>query len=174
MLLSNGTLYTSWTSHCDGRRTAAGSCAYSASTLARTRVLNVAPNSTRRPCDLDERRRSGGGFAGNIYLLTANGAFETTLDANGFPSSEDYGNSFLKISNRGGSLERRRLLHDVQRSGGVASRPGSGLGRRDAAAGPDGLDQYRAALMVGAGKDGNIYVVNRDSMGKFNATANNI
>ena len=29
-------------------------------------------------------------------------------------------------------------------------------------------------LMVGAGKDGNIYVVNRDSMGKFNATSNNI
>jgi hypothetical protein len=29
-------------------------------------------------------------------------------------------------------------------------------------------------LMVGAGKDGNIYVVNRDSMGKFSSTANNI
>jgi hypothetical protein len=28
--------------------------------------------------------------------------------------------------------------------------------------------------MVGAGKDGNIYVVNRDSMGKFSATANAI
>ena len=29
-------------------------------------------------------------------------------------------------------------------------------------------------LVVGAGKDGNIYVVNRDSMGKFNSTSNNI
>jgi hypothetical protein len=29
-------------------------------------------------------------------------------------------------------------------------------------------------LMVGAGKDGNLYVVNRDSMGHFSATANNI
>jgi hypothetical protein len=29
-------------------------------------------------------------------------------------------------------------------------------------------------LMVGAGKDGNIYVVNRDAMGKFNAGSNNI
>jgi glucose dehydrogenase len=26
-------------------------------------------------------------------------------------------------------------------------------------------------LVVGAGKDGNLYVVNRDSMGKFSATA---
>jgi hypothetical protein len=29
-------------------------------------------------------------------------------------------------------------------------------------------------LVVGAGKDGNIYIVNRDSMGKFSASANNI
>jgi hypothetical protein len=29
-------------------------------------------------------------------------------------------------------------------------------------------------LTVGAGKDGNIYVVNRDAMGKFNASANQI
>ena len=28
-------------------------------------------------------------------------------------------------------------------------------------------------LAVGAGKDGNLYVVDRDNMGKFNATANN-
>ena len=43
---------------------------------------------------------SGGGPAadadGSIYLLTANGAFETALDANGFPSQQDYGNSFLQ------------------------------------------------------------------------------
>ncbi len=29
-------------------------------------------------------------------------------------------------------------------------------------------------LIVGAGKDGNIYLVNRDSMGKFSASGNNI
>ena len=28
-------------------------------------------------------------------------------------------------------------------------------------------------LVVGAGKDGNIYLVDRDSMGKFNASSNN-
>jgi len=47
---------------------------------------------------------SGGGpaadAAGNIYLLTGNGAFETILDANGFPRLGDYGNSFLKLSTR--------------------------------------------------------------------------
>jgi hypothetical protein len=40
---------------------------------------------------------------------------------------------------------------------------------------PDLKDSANAVrhLMVGAGKDGNIYVVDRDSMGKFNANTNN-
>ena len=56
------------------------------------------PTAVRGTRHLDERRRPGGRCRGNIYLLTANGAFETTMDANGFPSLKDYGNSFLKIS----------------------------------------------------------------------------
>src|SRR6202021_2256794 len=41
---------------------------------------------------------------------------------------------------------------------------------------PDLIDSTNTVrhLVVGAGKDGNIYVVNRDSMGKFNAGSNNI
>ena len=68
-------------------------------------MLNVAPNSGGAGPAI---WMSGGGpaadSAGNIYLLTANGAFETTLDANGFPKSQDFGNSFLKLSTAGGSL----------------------------------------------------------------------
>ncbi len=68
-------------------------------------MLNVAPNSGGVGPAI---WMSGGGPAadssGNIYLLTANGVFETTLDANGFPSAQDYGNSFLKISTAGGTL----------------------------------------------------------------------
>ena len=44
---------------------------------------------------------SGGGpavdAAGNVYVLTGNGRFETTLSALGFPDDGDYGNSFVKI-----------------------------------------------------------------------------
>ena len=36
--------------------------------------------------------------SGNIYLLDANGTFDTTLNGQGFPSQGDYGNAFLKIS----------------------------------------------------------------------------
>ena len=51
--------------------------------------------------------------AGNVYLLTANGVFEETLDGNGFPNQHDYGNSFLKLVHRGGSLTRGGLLRPV-------------------------------------------------------------
>src|SRR5450631_3118883 len=41
---------------------------------------------------------------------------------------------------------------------------------------PDLKDSANAVkhLVVGAGKDGNIYVVDRDSMGKFNSSSNQI
>ena len=41
---------------------------------------------------------------------------------------------------------------------------------------PDLMDSTNTVkhLAVGAGKDGNIYLVDRDNMGKFNSTRNNI
>ena len=68
-------------------------------------MLNVAPNSGGVGPAI---WMAGGGLAadgaGFVYLLTANGAFETTLDGNGFPNMQDYGNSFLKLSTAGGGL----------------------------------------------------------------------
>jgi len=120
---------------------------------------------------------SGGGPAadssGNIYLLTANGAFETTLDANGFPSRQDFGNPFLKISSAVAGL---KVLDYFAMSNEVAESNGDvDLGSGGEMLLPDLMDSANTLrhLMVGAGKDGNIYLVDRDSMGKFNAGANN-
>jgi Immunoglobulin I-set domain/PQQ enzyme repeat len=173
LLLSNGTVYTSWTSHCDIAPYFGWIIAYSASTLSRTAVLNVAPNSGGAGPAI---WMSGGGpaadSAGNIYLLTANGAFETTLDANGFPSSQDYGNSFLKISTTGGSLtvaDYFAMYNEVAESAADED-----LGSGGEMLLPDLTDSSNTVrhLVIGAGKDGNIYVVNRDSMGKFNSSGN--
>jgi hypothetical protein len=172
LLLMNGTIYTSWTSHCDIPPYTGWIIAYAESTLARTAVLNVAPNSTAGPAIW----MSGGGpaadSAGNIYLLTANGAFETTLDANGFPNLQDYGNSFLKIATAGGSLsiaDYFTMYNEVaESSGDIDLGSGGGLLLPDMT---DATNTVRH-LMIGAGKDGAIYIVNRDSMGKFNATNN--
>ncbi len=42
--------------------------------------------------------------ARNIFFLVANGTFDTSLDALGFPSQRDYGNAFVKLSTSGNSL----------------------------------------------------------------------
>jgi hypothetical protein len=173
LLLLNGTIYTSWTSHCDVAPYYGWLIAYSASTLARTAVLNVAPNSGGVGPAI---WMSGGGpaadSAGNIYVLTANGAFETTMDANGFPSAHDYGNSFLKISTAGGSLsvaDYFTMYNEVAESSADQD-----LGSGGEMLLPDLVDSSGTTrhLVIGAGKDGNIYSVNRDSMGKFNSSSN--
>jgi hypothetical protein len=174
LLLANGTIYTSWTSHCDGQPYSGWIMAFAQSSLAQTAVLNVAANSNAGPAIW----MSGGGpaadSAGNVYVLTANGAFETTLDANGFPSGQDYGNSFLKISSTNGKLsvaDYFTMSNEV-----MESSMDQDLGSGGEMLLPDLTDSTNTVrhLMVGAGKDGNIYVVDRDSMGKFNAGSNNV
>jgi hypothetical protein len=173
LLLANGTLYTSWTSHCDFAPYYGWIIAFSSSTLARTAVLNVAANSGGVGPSI---WMSGGGpaadAAGNIYLLTANGAFETTLDASGFPSGRDFGNSFLKLAAAGGSLsvaDYFTMYNEV-----AESNADQDLGSGGEMLLPDLTDASNTVrhLVIGAGKDGNIYLVNRDSMGKFNASGN--
>lgn len=66
-------------------------------------MLNFTPNGP-----IGAVWQSGAGPAadsdGNIYLLVANGTFDTTLDSRGFPAEGDFGNAFLKISTDGGRL----------------------------------------------------------------------
>jgi hypothetical protein len=173
LLLSGGTIYTSWTSHCDIAPYGGWIISFAQSTLARNGVLNIAANSSGGPAIW----MAGGGPAvdasGNIYLLSANGAFETTMDANGFPSNQDFGNSFIKISNAGAGLhvlDYFTMFNEVAESNADMD-----LGSGGEMLLPDLMDSTNTVrhLMVGAGKDGNIYVVDRDSMGKFNASSNN-
>jgi outer membrane protein assembly factor BamB len=173
LLLLNGTLYTSWTSHCDIAPYYGWIIAFSAASLARTAILNVAPNSGGSGPAI---WMSGGGpaadAAGNIYLLTANGVFDTAMDANGFPKSQDYGNSFLKISTAGGTLSVVDYFTMFNET--AESTADQDLGSGGEMLLPDLTDSNGTVrhLAIGAGKDGNIYVVNRDSLGKFNASGN--
>jgi hypothetical protein len=180
LLLLNGTIYTSWTSHCDIAPYGGWVIAYSESTLAQTAVLNVAPGSTGSGFASEGPAiwMSGDGpaadAAGNVYLLTGNGRFETALDTNGFPGGGDYGNSFVKISTVAGALGVSDYF--ALTNGITESQNDMDLGSGGIMLLPDQTDATGTArhLAVGAGKDGNLYVVNRDSMGKFSATANNI
>lgn len=180
LLLSQGAIYTSWTSHCDMAPYSGWIIAFGESDLAQVAVLNVGPNGTGSGFDTAGPAiwMSGGGpaadAAGNVYLLTANGPFESTLDAGGFPSGGDYGNSFLKLARAGGSI----AVADYFTLSNAANEAAADqdLGSGGAMLLPDLTDSGGTVrhLMVGAGKDGNLYVVDRDSMGRFNAGANDI
>jgi hypothetical protein len=175
LLLLNGTLYTSWTSHCDAFPYSGWIIAFNATTLARSAVLNVAPNSGGMGPAI---WMSGGGpaadTAGNIYLLTANGVFEPTLDSNGFPDQGDFGNSFLKLSTAGGALavsDYFTMYNEVDESNRDEDLGSGGIMLL-----PDLTDSGGTVrhLAVGAGKDSNLYVTDRDSMGRFNGSGNQI
>jgi hypothetical protein len=167
LLLLNGTVYLGWTSHCDGGDYNGWLMGYSESALAQTTVLNLTPNGTRGSIWM-----AGSGLAadadGFIYFLDANGTFDTTLNAQGFPVSGDYGNGFIKVSTAGGKLA---VADYFEMSNTVSeSNNDTDLGSGGAMVLPDLMDNEKKVhhLAVGAGKDQNIYVVNRDSMGKFN------
>jgi outer membrane protein assembly factor BamB len=172
LLLENHTIYTSWTSHCDSQPYSGWVVGFSESTLAQSAVLNIAPDSQGGPSIW----MSGGGLAadsmGNIYLLSANGAFETTLTSSGLPQYGDYGNSFLKLSTAGGGL---MVADYFTPANAVAeSAADEDLGSGGVMLLPDVTDSSGVVrhLAVGAGKDGNLYVVNRDNMGKFSPSGN--
>jgi hypothetical protein len=185
LLLLNGTIYTSWTSHCDSPPYSGWIIGFNQTTLARASVLNIAPNSgvpingsnanaINGPAIWMSGDGPGADSAGNIYLLAGNGRFETTLDAKGFPSQGDYGNSFVKIANSGGTLsvaDYFAMFDAVTLSSGDLD-----LGSGGELLLPDMMDSTNTVrhLVVGAGKDGKIYLVDRDNMGKFNSTKNNI
>jgi hypothetical protein len=173
LLLLNGVIYTTWASHCDFDPYTGWIIGYSASNLTQSSVLNLTPNGSRGAI-----WQSGGGPAadpqGNIYALVGNGTFETTLDGNGFPVNQDYGNAFVKVSTTGGTLQVADYFNMSNTLGesNVDTDLGSG--------GPMVLPDLKFGtgstllLAVGAGKDGHIYVVDRTNMGKFNSSSNNI
>ncbi len=173
LLLMNGVIYTAWASHCDFSPYTAWVMGHNADTLAPTSVLNVVPNGS-----LGAFWAAGGGVAadpqGNIYLLSGNGDFGTSLDGNGFPSNKNFGNGFLKISTTGGNL----AVADYFEMSNTVSETSADqdLGSGGAMVLPDFTDGSGATqhLVVGAGKDAHIYLLNRNNMGKFNSSSNNI
>ena len=103
LLLLGGVVYLGWASHCDDAPYTGWIMGYNGTTLAQTSVIDVTPNGAEGAI-----WGAGAGLAadssGYIYFLDANGTFDTTLNAQGFPSSGDYGNAFIKLSTAGGQL----------------------------------------------------------------------
>jgi len=201
LLLVNHTIVTAWSSHCDFRPYTGWVIAYDERTLRQTAVLNLTPNG-HEGAIWSSGAGPAADASGNIYLLDGNGTFDTTLTAEGFPSRGDYGNSFLKLSlsdrrllvadyfNMFDTVKESHADQDLGSGGAmvlpdikVAIKLATNLARDLApsgASGPAPTEDKRSAagkvlrLAVGAGKDRNIYLVDRDDMGKFHPDRNAI
>jgi hypothetical protein len=173
LLMVNGLIYTTWSSHCDQDPYTGWVIAYNARTLRQASVLNLTPNGNEGGTWM-----AGDGPAadssGSIYLLTGNGTFETSLAPNGFPSNGDFGNAFVKIATNGNKLSVTDYftMHNTISESNTDEDLGSG----GIILLPDLKDNSgkNRHLAVGAGKDQIIYVVDRDLLGKFNPSADNI
>jgi len=171
LLLLNHVVYTAWTSHCDERPYTGWVIGYNETTGAQTSVIDLTPNGNEGAV-----WQAGAGIASdgsNIFLLDANGTFDTTLNSQGFPSQGDFGNGFVRLSTTNDSLavaDYFEMYDTVQESDSDVD-----LGSGGEIVLPTMKDSNGNPheLAIGAGKDSNIYIVDRTNMGKFNPNNDN-
>ncbi|HEY6768984.1 MAG TPA: hypothetical protein VI386_29880, partial [Candidatus Sulfotelmatobacter sp.] len=152
-------------SYCDNNPYHGWIMSYNAATLQQEGVWNATPNGTRGGV-----WQAGGGLAadddGEIYFATGNGTF------NGKSGSTEFSDSIVKLNLTGNSLslvdyftpynQQSLSQGDVDvGSGGVLLVPDL----------PSG--SAFTHLLIQTGKEGSIYVVNRDGMGGFHNGNNN-
>jgi hypothetical protein len=174
LLISNGVVYTSWGSHCDAGSYAGWVIGYSEATLKQAGVLNLIPNGNDGGI-----WAAGSGPAadasGNVFLLTGNGTFDATLNASGFPSKSDFGNAFVKLSTSGSLsvADYFTMTNTVAESDSDVDLGSGGLMLLPPLDNGQGTGTL-VSLVVGAGKDGNIYILNQANLGKFNPSTDSI
>ncbi|HEY6268839.1 MAG TPA: hypothetical protein VIX11_11115 [Candidatus Acidoferrum sp.] len=172
LVLSNGVVYVAWASHEDHDPYHGWVIGFSASTLAP--VANAVFNSTPNQVGTLSYSRGGiwmGGGApavdssGNLFFITGNGTF----DAN--TGGSNYGDSVIKLGTASGfsvadyftPLDQASLdANDTDFGSGAATV------LVDQPSGPV------AHLLIGGGKQGNLFLLNRDNLGKFSGSANNV
>jgi hypothetical protein len=165
LLLQNGSIYIGWASYCDQDPWHGWVMAYSAANLQQQGIWNSTPNGGRGGV-WQGGAGLGADSGGNIYVATGNGTFDNDV------SGRDFGDSSVKLSLTGSGLglidyftpynQQMLAMGDVDiGSSGVLLIPD--LPKNSA---------YQH-LMIQTGKEGSIYVIDRDDMGGFNSGSNN-
>jgi hypothetical protein len=172
LALVNGVVYIAWASHEDKDPYHGWVIGYTASTLvqAPNAVFNSTPNfNAAFGYSRGGIWMSGGAPAadssGNLYLLTGNGVFDANTNGG------NYGDSTLKLSTTSGLSVADWFTPMNQAS----------LDSGDVDHGAGGaailVDQPSATyphLVIGGGKAGVLFLLNRDNLGHFSSTTNNV
>jgi len=156
LALDAGKVYIGFGSTCDFGNYHGWLLAYDVSTLAQTAAMVTTPNGSRGGI-WQSGAAPGIDADGNVYVITGDGTFNATS------GGSDYGDTFLKLSVPRGARwkvvdyftpfdqERMDDLNDDLGSSGVVLLPDQ--------PGP------HPHLLVGAAKNGTLYLVDRDNMG---------
>ncbi len=192
LLLLNGIVYIASASHGDMNPYHGWILGFNASDLSLNAAFNDTPNGSQ------------GGFwqaggipavdsDGYIYIESGNGTFDGYADENGvlhgldtntFPVNSDYGDCFLKLA-----VDPATTVTNQNPNGWglkvvdyFSPKDTQSLDARDADLGSGGLVILPTSagtvstprLLMGAGKEGTVYLINRDNMGKFDPNTDHV
>ena len=160
LAFANGTVYIAFASHED-RRPFYGwilGYRYDGSSFKRIYALNVAPDASDGGVWMSGAAPAVDS-AGNLYVLTGNAGFDA---AAADPPNDDYGDSFLKISDH---LKVRQYFTPSDQHFNDVENNDFGAGGAVLVNLPQGSPVRH--LAIGGGKDGDIFVVNRDHLGGY-------
>lgn len=159
LLLLNGVVYTAWASHCDTGSYHGWLIGYNAADLHQSAIFNDSPNAFQGSLWMGGAAPAADG-EGNIYVVSANGPFDA--DSKGL----DFGDTFLKLSSHGGLSVADYFTPFNQQS---LNRGDIDLGSSGPLLLPDCAgNEAHPHLLVGGGKEGRIYLLDRDRMGHYN------
>jgi fibronectin type 3 domain-containing protein len=186
LMLHDGRIYTTWASESFTSLYHGWILGFDENTLAPTAVFNTTPGGTGAGIWQGAAVDSDG----NFYAETGNGTFDgkkdasgqtVGLDANGFPVNGNYGDAIVKIVLDGGTDAGNQNVNGwgLRLSDYFAHRPLS-TGSYDLGVGgvvilPDAVGSAaHPHLLIGSSREGTIYLVDRDNMGKFDAKVDHV
>jgi hypothetical protein len=160
LMLLNGVVYIAWAAHGDQGYYHGWVMGYQASNIQQqTGFFNTTPNGWGGGIWM-----SGGGISadasGNVYVVSGNGTFS--------PDNSNYGETAMRLSPANGLSLVDSFTPNNQDQ---LNQSDSDMGVSDALILPDQPGPY-PHLLITADKNGLLYVINRDSMGGYNPTAN--
>jgi fibronectin type 3 domain-containing protein len=183
LTIANGSVYLAFGSECDNGPYHGWLLGYDQHTLQPTAVFNTTPNGTEGGIWM-----SGGTVIadsiGNLFLQVGNGSFNANTTPGSFPADGDYGDSILRIVPDPGSTPSNPNVNGwglrvadffTPFNEAILQQNDRDVGSGGLLLLPDSMGSTATPhLMVGGGKEGRLYLLNRDNLGKFDPNTDHV
>lgn len=146
LLLNNGQVYLTWGSSCDVDPYHGWVMAYDSHTLAQTAVFNTSPSASESGIWQSDNGPAAD-EKGNVYVATGNGKFD---------AGRDFGDTVLKLALQGRGFAVRDSFTPPNQEE---------LNAKDLDIGSGGPMLTPDGLVLVGGKNGDLYVLDREHMG---------